>query len=374
MIPASNNCVGCGACKNACPVDCIKIDRLAGQYIPFVDSAKCIKCGGCDSVCVSCNIEKLKFYSTTAAFYGYVEDQNNRIKSSSGGVFYAIATEFIKRGGVVVGAAFDDSFCVKHIVARDLNDLKKIRGSKYVESDLQYVFHEIKIILQSGKDVLFSGVPCQIGAIKTYLKKDYNNLYTCEVFCHGAPRSGIFNSYVDWIKKRLGNIKHFNFRSKYYEWSKPAYEIETDNKTIIERHKDNVYHLMFGKHVSLRDSCYNCQFRKELRSSDLSLGDFWGIEKFYPTVKTRDGISAILVNNERGDWLLSIARLRLFPCSIDEIYDKNKWMIMNYKRPVEQNEFIDDYCSMNADDFFRKYKFKYMVIDRVKSLIKRLFL
>lgn len=354
-----------------CPVGSISIDRINGQYLPVIDDNKCVKCNKCETVCVAINGKNLAGYETLKSYYGFSKDDSTRKKSSSGGIFFEIAQHFIKDGGVVVGAAYDDTFTVRHRIVTSADELAYIRGSKYVESDLHGVLEETLKLLKSGRKVLFSGVPCQIGAIKTFIGKPYSNLYCCEVFCHGAPRSGIFISYTDYLQRKYGTMKAFNFRSKHFGWENPAYEIELENKKIIQQHKDNVYHLMFGNHVSLRDSCYECQFRQYRRFADLSLGDFWGIYKYYPEADTKEGVSAINVNTAKGQELLDGINLYLEPCKLEEIYDLNKWMIMNFEKPSDQSSFIDDYRKMSTDTFMNKYEIKYKITDKIKRVIRR---
>lgn len=371
MIAADNKCVGCGACKSKCPVKCISIVHKDGQYMPVIDENKCVNCKQCENVCVAIHASQIICYRTQNTYYGYAKTENMREASSSGGIFYSIAERFVQNGGAVVGAAYNDDFTVLHRVVRNGKDLLSLRGSKYVESDCQFIFEDVAKLLDAGQKVLFSGVPCQIGALKTYLGKEYAHLYCCEVFCHGVPRSGIFSAYINGLQKKYGFIRDFNFRSKYYGWNDPAYEIDTERKKIVQRHKDNIWHLMFGNHVSLRDSCYECQFRKYERSADISLGDFWGIENYYPSVETNQGISAILINTEKGQSLIEQSEVYIESCKLDEIYDKNRWMIMNYEKPEDQKKFIRDFNSMSVQSFFRKYSLKYKVIDKIKRFARR---
>ena len=373
MISANNQCIGCGACKIKCPVNCIAIVREDGQYMPVVDKKRCINCKLCESVCVAMHAKQLNYYKAVGTYYGYAKAEKKRIASSSGGIFYAVAEKFIQDGGVVAGAAYGDDFTVSHKIVRDVKELVSLRGSKYVESNLQSVFKDIAVLLDNGHKVLFSGVPCQVGAIKTYLGKEYENLYCCEVFCHGVPRSGLFSAYVNRIQKKYGAIRSFNFRSKCCGWSKPVYEIETEKKKIIQQHKNNIYHLMFGNHMSLRDSCYECQFRKCERIADISLGDFWGIEKYYPNVTTNQGVSAVIINTEKGRTLVEKSEVQLEPCTLSEIYDRNTWMIMNYEKPNNQKKFINDFNSMSTRSFFRKYELKYKVTDKIQRFFRRVF-
>lgn len=371
MININNKCIGCGACQSKCNLKCISMDRVNGQYLPILNQQSCIGCNQCEEVCVATNIGKLGFNRTINAYYGYAKSDNERLSSSSGGVFFAVAKSFIDEGGIVVGAAFDELFKVQHIIAKKKEDLVRLQGSKYVESELKYVYRKVEELLKSGKKVLFSGVPCQIGAIKLYLQKNYDNLYTCEVFCHGAPRSGIFDEYIKWISEKNGKITGFNFRSKRNGWADPTYEIKTETGNIIQKHKNNIYHLLFGKHVSLRDSCFECQFRQEERVSDISLGDFWGIEKYYPHVQTRNGVSAIIVSTSKGQDLLDASQIYYSKCRVDEIYDKNAWMVKRYEKPTEQDKVINDFVTLKAQQFFRKYEIQYKYKDRIKKIFER---
>ena len=371
MISVDNKCIGCGACKDKCPIDCISIIQKDGQYIPVVEKERCVNCKQCEDVCVAKHASKVNCHKTRKTYYGYANTKHKRIASSSGGIFYSIAEKFILDGGKVIGAAYDEFFNVHHIVVDNLEDLSLIRGSKYVESNLQSMFKETEKMLNSGEKVLFSGLPCQIGAIKLYLGEEYENLFCCEVFCHGAPRSGIFAAYINELKRKYGLVLGFNFRSKHYGWNEPTYEIHTKNKKIIQKQKNNIYHLMFGNHVSLRDSCYECQFRKYERAADISLGDFWGIENYYSNVETKQGVSAIIVNTEKGNALLENQDIYIKPCKLSEIYDKNTWMIQNYEKQENQKSFISDFNIMSNRSFFRKYTLKYKVIDRITGLIRR---
>lgn len=368
--PEHKNCIGCGACKAVCPVGCIMIKRINGQYMPAVDRTKCTRCNLCENVCVALGSNHLRYKNILCSYLGYAVDSTIRFASSSGGVFYALAQEFVKNNGIVVGASFDHEFNVRHIIADSIDALEQLRGSKYVESNASDIFYRVRSLLEKGQKVLFSGVPCQIGALQTYLSKNYENLICCEVFCHGAPRSGVFNSYLQYLQNKYGGIKSFNFRSKKYGWDNPAYEITTANRIILQEHRKNIYHLMFGYHLSLRDSCYVCQFRKAKRIADISLGDFWGIENYYPFVETKYGVSAILVNSEKGKRLIVNPQLFLYPCQASEIFEKNTWMISHFEKPKEQCAFINDYNNMGSDAFFTKYRIKFFT-SRLMRAVKR---
>ena len=369
LIDINNDqCVGCGVCVVVCPKFCISMhENEYGEYRPFfINKIACINCGQCEDKCVAFDPQIIGTH-IEKCFFGYASEENIQKSSSSGGIFFEIAREFINKGGCVIGAAFDSNWTVKHIIAKNEKTLKMIQGSKYCESQIYPILSDIQKILLSGKKVLFSGVPCQIGALKQYLGKNYDNLFTCEVFCHGAPRIGVFRKYCQIIEKKYGKISSFDFRSKEYGWDDPSYKIVTQKKIIIQKHKRNLFQLMFGYHHSLRKSCLNCAFRSKYRQADISLGDFWGIDKYYVNIDRKNqGISAIIVNSNKGNKLLEKCGVVLNSCTSDEIFDKNKWQIMNFPNTKGYDQFNKDYVHLPNSIFFIRYYFKYHIFDKIK--------
>ena len=375
MIDVNNNlCVGCGACVKACPVKCISLNiSHRGEYRPVINYSQCKQCGACNKVCLleNCNIEKYKVQNT---YFGWEKDIADRKNSSSGGLAFSFSKYIIESGGAVVGATFDSEWNVEHIIVDKIEDLRKIQGSKYVESRIDGVLNDVKKLLIDGIKVLFFGVPCQIYALKSFLKHKYDNLICVEVFCHGAPRIGVFKKYISYMSGKYGQLKSFNFRSKKNGWATASYEMKFEKKNIIQKHSDNIFHLMFGYHNSIRTNCFKCICRGYERVADISLGDFWGIEKFYPDIDTKDGVSVILVNTNLGSNLISDIsnKVQLYTCSLDEILDRNFWFVRNYDIPDNQGQFEKDYLAKTEKGFFKKYIFLYRVIYRMRRRMTRI--
>ena len=367
-------CIGCGACAIICPSKCISMKiSEEGEYRPVIDrGSDCINCRLCEDKCVALH-KIVDVHQIGNAYYGWSVDSDVR-NSSSGGIAYVIAKSFLKDGGVVSGAVLDvENKCVFHKIISREEELKQLQGSKYVESYLGDVFIKIRENLERNVPVLFTGVPCQIWSLKTFLKDvKQDKLFTIEVFCHGAPRVGVFKKYLAYMETKYGKLKQFNFRSKKFGWNNASYQMKFAERVVQEKHENNIYHLMFGYHNSIRTNCYSCQYRGYERSADISLGDFWGIEKFYPEVDVRKGVSAVFINTEKGEQIFERlhGRIELYQCKTEEILEKNKWFIMNYDIPINQKKFDKNYKKLKGSIFIKKYEFLYKVWYRIAHKVK----
>lgn len=369
----SSRCVGSGACEAACPSKCISMEvSEAGEYRPVINKNRCVGCNACDKVCLI-NGKDVVSYPIGKAYFGWDKNFNVRKDSSSGGIANVIAKQIILTNGVVCGVGFDSNWTAKHYIITEANELNLVQGSKYVESKCGRVFVEIKNILRIGKRVLFIGLPCQVLALRTFLATEYSNLICVEVFCHGAPRIGIFHKYISYLERKYGCVKKINFRSKHYGWATASYHIQCEKTCFYQKHTKNIYHLMFGYHNSLRRSCFECTCRKNYRYADISLGDFWGIEKFYPQVDAEKGVSAIFVNSEKGKKIFEEISDDIYmeQCTKNEILEKNTWFIKNYTIPANQEQFETDNQHLSSQMFFVKYYLLYNYLYRIKRFISR---
>ena len=312
-ILQKSGCCGCGACYNKCPCSAIEmVFDEEGFLYPKVDGAKCINCGLCQKVCPSMNgryknkIEP-KVYATWAA-------DSIRKVSSSGGMFTLLAELILEQGGLVCGAAFDKEIKLEHVLIDKKEDLPKLRGSKYVMSDTKRVYTEIAEKLKVGKKVLFCGCPCQVAGLLTFVGKDHENLYTLDLLCAGGTSQGLFEKYK---KEVHGNKKivSVDFRNKkWYGW--PASMVVTyENGKVYKRaREEDVFYEYFLNNLAKRPFCDTCKFSKLPRQGDITLGDFWGIDKYKKELDDGFGTSVMTINNEKGQWLFENIKAKMKMC------------------------------------------------------------
>lgn len=307
-----NNCAGCGACKAVCPVDAIMMTYdYEGFLYPTIDQKKCVKCKKCASVCPIKNSEA-KNDDILECYVAYGNDKI-RNQSSSGGIFTILAEEVLKRGGMIVGATFDSEWNVEHICVNSASDMKSIRGSKYVQSRIEGTFNIVLSELNKGREVLFSGTACQIAGLKNFLPRQFDNLYTVDVLCHGVPSTTVWKKYLEEQNKRnISGIKNICFRSKNTGWKTYSVEIQyNDGKKYIREFFHDEYMKIFLSEIALRPSCYNCKFKSLQRESDITLGDAWGVEKHSPEMDDDKGTSVILIHSQKGNELFECVKTQM---------------------------------------------------------------
>lgn len=313
-----DRCYGCQACQQVCNHHAIQmVSNEEGFLYPIIDSDKCVDCGLCTKVCPTqiSNISPL-FNTTPETVYAAWEKQiNNRLESASGGAFYAIASEFINNGGVVYGVTYDSNLLARHLRIDNLSELKKTRGSKYMQSDINTTYRQAKEDLIKGLPVLFSGTPCQIAGLKLFLRKEYSNLFTVDLVCHGVPSPALFKEHVAWIEKKYGKkLVDFKFRGKNKSgWRSYVKYVFEDNSTVSSFLGVDYYSHAFHLGYFNRPSCFECEFSKNQRIGDITLSDFWNGEKFSHTLKRQRkyGFNLIMCNTLNGQKLLESVREHL---------------------------------------------------------------
>lgn len=299
------NCCGCTACANICPHDAITMeaDKLGFIY-PQIDYEKCVDCGLCAKICkFGTEYQRENKWLTPIVYAARLKDSEQLLRSQSGGAFFGLAMQVLKRDGVVYGAGFVEHFRVAHKRVETYEELEDLRGSKYVQSDIRGIFQQVKNDLKSGRLVLFSGTPCQVSGLQSYVgKKWQTNLYTIDIVCHGVPAPKVWSDYVQYMEKKIGDVcVKANFRDKCFGWA-------THFETFL--FKNNVvksgctFRILFYKHYMLRDSCYQCPFTNLKRCSDITVGDFWGWNKISTKFNDNKGVSLVLVNSDKGRDLL----------------------------------------------------------------------
>lgn len=300
-------CFGCGACAQSCPTNAITMVLSSeGFYVPQIDQEKCTNCGLCIK---SCPVFSSEFYNFEKPLcYAFKGNKKVQEKSTSGGAFYILAKHFITQGGYVAGAIWNDDYStVKHVLSNNIEDIEKMRKSKYLQSDINNCYKETKDKLIQNYKVLFAGTPCQIAGLKAYLKKEYENLYTIDLICHGVPSPLAYQKYIqEFLTQENEKILSVDFRKKINKKEKTV--IETTHKTISEEYNSNKYMRTFLDNINIKSSCLSCKFQTFPRQGDLTIGDFWGVKKYNIFYYDKKGVSLILLNNNKSEYLLNILK------------------------------------------------------------------
>lgn len=296
------SCTGCTACAQSCPKKCIvmKEDREGFLY-PQIIKESCIQCGLCSKVCPSCENTGYVDYCLSA-YAAYIQDEEIRLKSSSGGIFSLLAEKVLEENGIVFGAAFDENRKVHHIGIEKMEQLDLLRGSKYMQSRIENTYCEVRKALELRRKVLFTGTGCQIAGLKSYLKKEYETLFTVDVLCHGVPSTLLWERYITEQKKKYGSeLQSVYFRNKENGWKDYQVVLEFENSSrYVQNMRNDPFMQMFLSDICLRPSCHECQYKKLERPSDLTIGDAWGIGSYMPEMDDDRGTSVILVHTEKG--------------------------------------------------------------------------
>lgn len=353
--PECDNCCGCTACLQSCPKGCISMQLDSEGFLyPKVDETACIDCGVCTKVCswLKDKTEEVSGYPIVYA----VKHKSDKIRrqSTSGGVFTAIAEYVIAKGGVVYGAAFvPKNRQVEYIQATTIEDLQRIRGSKYVQSFLGDTYKQVKTYLQDGRIVLFTGTPCHCSGLKDYLKRPYENLFVVDILCHSAPSPMIFENLISKYEKLFGSpVTDIIFRDKSKGWRGSYHCVVSSKDKIFE---NNTYLTLFFKGVINRPSCHNCRYASTIRPGDLTIGDYWNIDTVDKDFEDSLGVSCLLVNNSHGKNLLGEISndLNCFETGLDPAIQD--CMKKKAGVPLGKNKFWNDYKAYGFDYCERKY-------------------
>lgn len=303
-------------------------------------------------------------------------DPGTRRISSSGGVFSALAEATIEQGGVVVGAAFDDSLAVGHISVERLADLHLLRGSKYVQSTLSAAtYRTIRDCLRNGRKVLFSGTPCQAAGLRKYLGVADPNLYVCDLICHGVPSPRVWSAYMDYCGEQRRRVTKVAFRDKKTGWKDFSIRKDySDGRTRYSPLGRDPYFQAFVRNLDLREACYRCAFASLCRVGDVTIGDYWGAQHDRVEFDRDDrGTSVVLVNTQVGREAIEGCRNQLFcaPAALDCVIKGNPMLDHPAPRPLLRSSFYRDLARMPFSSVIRKYRLARPMWRRVGSWIKR---
>lgn len=303
---SSERCCGCRACADNCATGAITfhIDE-EGFLQPFVDETKCVKCNKCLKVCPVDNVSLNA--ASEFCYAGYATESNNRAMGSSGGVFGCLTELAFEENYVIYGAELDSKLHCRHAIATNSAELGPLLKSKYIQSNTNGVYRDIHKRLNDGEKVVFCGTPCQCNALKNTIGNHHEHLLLIDFVCHGVPSQDLFDKCIAWFEnKKHVKINSFQFRYKGVGVKHPqSYKItyidkKGRNKSLVGLHYQYPYYFAFQTHISLRRSCYSCPFAKHERCSDITLGDFWGIEKLNLGLNVNEGVSMICPNTEKG--------------------------------------------------------------------------
>lgn len=386
LYAEKDSCCGCAACMNACPKGAITMEPDEyGFLYPKVNEKFCEECGLCKSVCAFQNNEAAS--SEPLATYVAVNNDHSILsKSSSGGLFGALASLAFEQKGVVFGCAWNSRIEPLHVCIDNPKDIEMLQGSKYVQSSINDAYAEVKKYLEKGRHVLFTGTPCQVAGLNAFLKKKYSNLITADLICHGVPSAAFFKGYIEYLEVKLkGQVIDFKFRDKSKGWGytgKVLYRKNGLTKGKSISHFTSYYYNYFLKGDIFRDSCYKCKYAGSSRQGDFSMGDYWGIENVHPEVDKNNGVSALIVNSKKGISL--IEGLKIYLNITNSTYENARAHNDRLIKPMElgdrRNKILNTWLEGGymavAGEFQREYflanSFKRILPEPVKYLIKKI--
>lgn len=375
-IQEKSKCNGCHACSAVCPKNCINmlVDE-EGFWYPQVDKTQCMQCGLCEKICPIQSKENVGVEDSALAYAARHKDETIRLESSSGGVFTALATKVLGENGVVFGAAFDEKFNVVHKYIEKTEELEQFRGSKYVQSKMGDAYVQAEAFLKQGKTVLFTGTPCQIEGLLSFLRKPYDNLITQDIICHGVPSPMVWKKYVEYRQAKANGAKprKIAFRAKNEGWKRYSVSFIFDNDTEYRKTLDKDPMMqVFLKDLCLRPSCYDCAFKQKNRRSDITLADFWGIQNVLPEMDDDKGTSLVFAHTPKGQGILQEIsdKVEIISINGDEAIKYNPAMIKPVKKPLNRETFFD---TIRERDFVAVQKkfLKVPLLNRLRKILSK---
>lgn len=352
----NTGCVGCAACQEVCNLDAIRmLPNQEGFLEALIDESKCVNCKKCQNVCPAIN-EPLR--NAVRDVYAFKAEDSLRQRSASGGAFVALAKAIIDQGGVAWGAVQNTDFSVEHQKCETFDNIHRIQGTKYVQSNVQTCYDELERDLTKGTKVLFSGTPCQIEAIKRFVevkKLPSDNLYLVDIICHGVPSPKVYIAFIKWLaKKKKTEVSKYYFRSKEISWRGNSCVVELKNGKRLRNdiHASAFMNLYYSNYIT-RESCYSCKYANMARNSDITIADYWGIEDLNAEFEDELGVSAILVNTQKGGDLFKQAQGTSIEGNIETLNQPR--LKYGCNRPNDREEFWIAYGRYSVDFIMKRY-------------------
>lgn len=359
----SSECTGCAACMSVCPTNAVKTIVCIDSCMSVIDEKLCIKCNKCEKICPQNHpVEKIKPFIW---YQGWANDEKIRMEGSSGGIATAIATSFVNNGGSCCSCVFENgNFVFKF--ASNSEEVKRFSGSKYVKSNPQGIYNEIKKIINQGRKVLFIGLPCQVAAVKKIVgERKKENLYTIDLICHGTPSPIMLDLFLKENGYDLNELTDIKFRKKN------NYYLSENYKGIKPSNVRDRYTLSFLRSLNYTENCYSCQYATFERASDITLGDSWGSEI---SKKEQDkGISLVLCQTEQGKELLEMTDLHLEYVDIKKAIENNKQLSNPSIKNSKRDKFFNTlYKTKNFSKSVAKCYFKICFKQEIKSILTKM--
>ena len=389
LYTTKEECCGCTACMNICKKQAISMESdIDGFMYPIVNNDLCVECGLCKTVCAFQN-EPVTYTKPLATYAAANRNQSVLTLSASGGVFAALASVVFEKGGVVFGCAFNHDMVPEHICVDNLIDMKKLQGSKYVQSSINTTYAKSRKFLKEGRWVLFTGTPCQIAGLKSYLGKDYNTLITADLICHGVPSVALFKGYIKHLEAKLnGKVIDFKFREKSKGGGYLGKVFYEKNGVVRKKFIPSYisyYYSYFLKGDIFRENCYKCKYASGSRQGDFTMGDYWGIENAHPEINNRNGVSVLLVNSIKGmDIIENLTKLLTLTKSTFEqarvqnnqlrqptVKSDRRELILKMWREGGYQALGDEYRKLNKKQLM-VFRLKMLVPQSAKRLLKKL--
>ena len=350
MIDIKNkkDCCGCNACYDVCPKNAISLEvDIEGFWYPKVDKKKCIDCHLCEKTCPQLHAVELKHneFETPVCFAAIHKNIETRFASTTGGLFSALAEQMYCEGGYVGGAIYREDWSVAHYVSNNPDDLKRLRQSKYSQSNTCGFYKEVKRLLVAGEKVLVCGSPCQMAALRRFLGKNYDSLIVVDYVCKSITSPLFYQKYLDYWERKAGNkLVSFKFKDKELGWRNLVKRFDFKNgQTMYSRAQDNdLYSAAYHGHIVSRPSCYDCQFKGFPRMADITIADFWGCERKseYRELDDNAGTSAVIINNQHGlDFFNKIEkRVKIVPSKIEDMIPGNPALLYSQQKSKSDRE------------------------------------